>query len=424
MDTPLADLSIFQATRAQTLEARRRGHAQWGAGWTSVDGFLQLYAHFEQHISTRGLGDIVTTWYVRAPASRASWLSIPPGSSRRARIRRHSTFSAPAKRTRPARPLAPPSDARPSYPRQAVIYEPAPDAVRRAPAHAIGCVLTPPAARGHGHAAHMMRLLHWALAPQAHAFPPAWGAPPARTGASAASVLYSGIGAEFYARCGAGEAHEGGWALAGPVWSTLPAAAAGKDEAEWEVLDLARAEEVWEEDAALMEADVVRAGRASGKAALALLPSHSVAAFQAYRGMDPASGALQSDVWGVRLRDDPAAPLTMATWAYPKSGLPKTLAITRLRAPDARRCELLLRKACALAAGMGLEHVQVWNVPTEFEDVVTTLGGRTVERTDTMLPQIMSYVGEEVEWLFNERCAARSQCSALYTNVRLRYGLC
>jgi hypothetical protein len=258
----------------------------------------------------------------------------------------------------------------------------------------------------------MMRLLHWALAPQAHAFPAAWGAPPARTGASAASVLYSGIGAEFYARCGPEEARAGGWALAGPVWSTLPAAA-DVDAAEWEVLDLRRAEEVWEEDAVLMEADVARAGRASGKATLALLPSHSVAAFQAHRGMDPASGALQSEVWGVRLRDDPAAPLTMATWAYPKSGLPKTLAITRLRAPDARRCKLLLQKACALAAGMGLEHVQVWNLPKEFEDVVTTLGGNTAERTDSMLPQIMSYIGGEVDWMFNERCAARSQCAPL-----------
>jgi hypothetical protein len=85
MDTPLADLSIFRATRAQTLEARRRGHAQWGAGWTSVDGFLQLYEHFEQHISTHGLGDIVTTWYVRAPASRARRVSVSRQGPRAAR---------------------------------------------------------------------------------------------------------------------------------------------------------------------------------------------------------------------------------------------------------------------------------------------------------------------------------------------------
>ncbi|TXT13939.1 uncharacterized protein COLE_00132 [Cutaneotrichosporon oleaginosum] len=81
--------------------------------------------------------------------------------------------------------------------------------------YGVACVYTNAAHRGYGYARHMMRLLHYILAPPATLppFPSAWGAPPAIPQGmqnAAFSVLYSGVGEEFYAKCTKGE-HEPGY---------------------------------------------------------------------------------------------------------------------------------------------------------------------------------------------------------------------
>lgn len=63
----------------------------------------------------------------------------------------------------------------------------------------------------------MLRLLHYLIAPTSSLppFPGAWGAPPVVPQGlglqdAAFSVLYSGVGDQFYAKCTKGE-HEPGW---------------------------------------------------------------------------------------------------------------------------------------------------------------------------------------------------------------------
>ncbi|BEI82893.1 hypothetical protein CcaverHIS002_0307610 [Cutaneotrichosporon cavernicola] len=81
--------------------------------------------------------------------------------------------------------------------------------------YGIACVYTNAAHRGNGYARHMMRLLHYILAPAdtLPPFPLTWGKPPViPSGMQDAvfSVLYSGVGKEFYAKCTKGE-NEPGW---------------------------------------------------------------------------------------------------------------------------------------------------------------------------------------------------------------------
>lgn len=76
-------------------------------------------------------------------------------------------------------------------------------------------MFTPVYARKKGYARHMLRLLHYMLAPETRLapFPAEWGAPPAadiRIGDARFSVLYSGIGEKFYADCTKG-AEDKGW---------------------------------------------------------------------------------------------------------------------------------------------------------------------------------------------------------------------
>ncbi|GMK53807.1 hypothetical protein CspeluHIS016_0103930 [Cutaneotrichosporon spelunceum] len=83
------------------------------------------------------------------------------------------------------------------------------------PSYGVSCVYTNAAHRGNGYARHMMRLVHYILAPPdtLPPFPPAWGAPPAippDMQDAVFSVLYSGVGKEFYAKCTKGE-REPGW---------------------------------------------------------------------------------------------------------------------------------------------------------------------------------------------------------------------
>lgn len=81
--------------------------------------------------------------------------------------------------------------------------------------YGIGAVYTPPEHRQRGYAKHLMRLLHYILAPRASLppFPGEWGlappTPPGVGGDAAFSELYSGVGDTFYAKCTQGTEKEG-----------------------------------------------------------------------------------------------------------------------------------------------------------------------------------------------------------------------
>jgi hypothetical protein len=89
-----------------------------------------------------------------------------------------------------------------------------------------------------------MRLLHYVLAPAEllPPFPAAWGAPPADIlGDAHFSILYSGIGREFYRKCMRGEGMDG-WAPAGlvtRVWEVESEEDPGEQQAHdgWKWLD-------------------------------------------------------------------------------------------------------------------------------------------------------------------------------------------
>lgn len=118
--------------------------------------------------------------------------------------------------------------------------------------YGIAAVFTPGEHRRKGYANHLLKLLHYILAPEAHLppFPPAaWGAPPApalQLGDAEFSVLYSGIGRDFYAKCTKGEDEEG-WVAQRMTCRTWTVPAEGETEVEggqWVLrADLAKVEE-------------------------------------------------------------------------------------------------------------------------------------------------------------------------------------
>ena len=89
--------------------------------------------------------------------------------------------------------------------------------------YGVASVFTPASKRGHGYASHMMRLLHWVLAPRSvlpTEFPAGWGSPPNPVdgygGDAQFSVLYSDIGRTFYRNCGP-DGGQSGWLERGSI---------------------------------------------------------------------------------------------------------------------------------------------------------------------------------------------------------------
>lgn len=85
--------------------------------------------------------------------------------------------------------------------------------------YGIASVFTHIQERGKGYAKHMMRLLHWAIAPHAllPPFPEVWGAPPNSVGNARFSVLYSDVGENFYLQCSPGDDRDKGWVVRGAI---------------------------------------------------------------------------------------------------------------------------------------------------------------------------------------------------------------
>lgn len=146
--------------------------------------------------------------------------------------------------------------------------------------YGIACVYTNPAHRGNGYARHMLRLLHYLLAPASTLppFPAAWGAPPAVPRGlglqdAAFSVLYSGVGDQFYAKCTKGET-EPGWiceTMAVRQWNIPDSETAAEEEEGWTWLDRESLKE-WEMEASRrIRRDIASTGDKS-KTRLAILP--------------------------------------------------------------------------------------------------------------------------------------------------------
>ena len=282
------------------------------------------------------------------------------------------------------------------------------------PSYGIASVFTPPAFRNKGYAKHMMRLLHYVLAPHSvlPPFPEAWGAPPESKGHGRFSVLYSDVG-DLYSVCGPHEEGMEGWTIRsafGTIWDvspTPPTSGGEQQEGEWEWLDLARIDELLEEDAEVMKSDLIASTQFSGRTSFMILP-RNWATLQSKRVLLTPS-IQKSNWWGVLLKDS-AAPSqrTFATWTVdrvgPLSSQTPILVITRLRATPLT-FPPLLSKLLSVATEFGMKHVEAWNLPKELQGVASELGGKTAER-DEHLPAFKWYGTEdprEIDWSFNEK---------------------
>lgn len=139
---------------------------------------------------------------------------------------------------------------------------------------------TNPAHRGKGYARHMLRLLHYLLAPPSAMppFPKAWGEPPAVPAGvemhdALFSVLYSGVGDQFYAKVTKGES-EPGWIrehMTVRQWNFGDAEPAAQEEEGWIWLDRKSLLEMEGEAARRIRRDLATTGDGS-KTRLAILP--------------------------------------------------------------------------------------------------------------------------------------------------------
>lgn len=283
--------------------------------------------------------------------------------------------------------------------------------------YSIASVYCPPENRGKGYAKHMMRLLHWAIAPHSFLppFPKNWGLPPPENsscGDARFSALYSDVGHDFYRTAGPDEITEG-WITRDPIgtlWDvpkdittiSLPDA---KHPVEW--LSEEGCKAIWKKDAELMRVDMTKT--TSNKVLFTILPDSGVAFYLIGRATHylSASSYEVPSKWGVCIypseEPDDSIP-TFATWTVDVRVPPNTLIVTRLRATEKTFPQLL---SCILFAAResDKDHVEVWNLPQHFESIAHDLGGRK-ETREEHLNQFKWYgteKNEDVDWLFNEK---------------------
>ncbi|KDR67920.1 hypothetical protein GALMADRAFT_79036 [Galerina marginata CBS 339.88] len=362
---PLCELSLFPATKAQIRVSRTRTFKQWGRGMT-LEEYLDRDEKSDRHDVAKD-GRLVTWVLARRDA--------PSGID----------FLCSCE----------------TFRRDGVVVKPESTRLEDAACYGIASVFTPPENRGKGYARHMMRLLHWVLAPESALpeFPTdMWGARPDRRewkseqvleghGANAAvSVLYSDVGREFYAGCGVlptgGSAS--GWTVREPfstVWKVDELVETlGPGEEDWQWLDEKGLHELWKVDAEVMKAEMRGMGSSAGL--FAFLPDKGVADFQVQRqkyfwkkkGVRP-------EYWGVCKGGDPS---TYASWTIDTN----VLVITRLRAAM-DEMEGLMRAVAGFAKRHGVETMEVWG-----------MGGK--ER-DEHLSAAKWYGDGDVRWCFNEK---------------------
>ncbi|KAJ3558224.1 hypothetical protein NM688_g1052 [Phlebia brevispora] len=376
----LSQLSLFPATTEQTLESRKRTAVEWAKGM-SLEQYIERDRIMDDYEHARD-GNLIT--WVLAPRSDPFTLDFMCSCEtfRRVGIVARSSPNGQVK-------------------------------LAEVPSYGVASVYTPPSKRNRGYAAHMVRLVHWVLAPEGSIsaqFPPAWGAPPVAGMQDAVfSVLYSDIGDRFYRHNGSCLPDSSlGWVTTGSINTSWSVRDIPSDAAQWKLLSKEDALAVWDEDARLMKNDVAEKAR-DGAVVCSFVPNRGLGRFSIERIMlfkEGLTHALPLETWGVQLIGSSMdAPLVFATWTLENS-LSKTMVLTRLRATESTFRGLLAR-VMEFARQSGLETVETWNLPEELHAVAKELGGTTFKRKDH-LSSIKWYGAEaedEVQWLFNEKSA-------------------
>jgi hypothetical protein len=298
--------------------------------------------------------------------------------------------------------------------RTGVMAKPGQSEAQSVTCYGIASVFTPAYNRSKGYASHMMRLLHWVLAPinTLPPFPPEWGSPPPDGPHDAQfSVLYSDIGSEFYANCGPVPQDRTGWKTTSPVstfWKV------DRDEGsqsttfnsnEWIQLNKQEAEELWERDSILMARDVISASNRTGKVIFTFLPNGGVGGCSIQRTMTftPNLEPVLDKTHGLMRRSgsadsDKSDVVSFVTWAHEPATT--TMVLTRIRV-SSQDFPQVLQELKEVAKAAGKDTIEAWNVP----DHLNGNGGQVVIR-DEHLPAVKWYGPEEQEqplWLFNEK---------------------
>ncbi|KLO13256.1 hypothetical protein SCHPADRAFT_828329 [Schizopora paradoxa] len=385
MSKSLAHLSLFAATWEQTIESRKRTYPQWGRGLTEEqyrarDSQMDPMEHAAE-------GKLVT--WVLAPRESPTTLDFKCSCE--------------------------------TYRRKGLVKRPGSSTVEEVFGYGIASVFTPPQNRGQGYARHMMRLLHWVLAPRNEfpAFPETWGAPPPLypgCGDASFSALYSDVGDEFYRHAGPDETSEG-WIVRDPkgtIWdvaqdlSSLSSVSANGLSVQW--LNEDGCKELWKNDAELMRNDL--SGKTSNSALFTFLPDEGVGAFLVRRTMFFLPGWTSHTTpskWGVKIvKSDESGGgsvmPTFATFTIDVIPAPSTLIVTRLRATE-ETFPLLAASLLHAGSECGVEKVEVWNLPKPMEDIAHSLNGKTETRNEHL--NAFKWYGLEksgdIEWLFNEK---------------------
>lgn len=287
--------------------------------------------------------------------------------------------------------------------------------VTEVPCYGVASVFTPASKRNKGYAAHMMRLLHWVLAPEgsiSSQFPSAWGAPPVACMQDAAfSVLYSDIGDRFYHHnCSCLPETQLGWITKGAVntsWSVQKSVQnVVPGSGQWKWLSKEDAVQILEEDVDVMKEDATAIAR-GGKPVCAFLPTGGVGRFSIERVMRfdaDMNPSMPMDIWGVKLIiESQDKPFEFATWTL-ESADSKVMVLTRLRT-TCQNFPGLLSSITEAARQNGIETIETWNLPLELTTLATQLGGKTYDRTDHLssIKWYGSEAEEDVQWLFNEK---------------------
>ncbi|PFH45908.1 hypothetical protein AMATHDRAFT_70907 [Amanita thiersii Skay4041] len=300
--------------------------------------------------------------------------------------------------------------------------------IMNAECYGIASVFTNPSERGKGYARHMMRLLHWVLAPApslASTFPQEWGAPPTRIagyGNGLFSALWSDVGKGLYRSCGPTGGLDG-WVVRQPISTTWDVQALEErlanyeSQSKWSWLNETELARLWERDAQLLRGDMMALDTSKypreRRVFFTFLPDHGVAFFQHKRTEHFWRQMLPIPThWGIGVFDGESlfgerlGPVSVfATWCLEVGQYKRpTLLITRLRVKEVEELKCLLYHVWQFCRKHGVGHVEVWNLPEGLQRVATAIGGQTYERK-IHLPSFKWYwkAENEVEWLFNER---------------------
>ncbi|TCD68758.1 hypothetical protein EIP91_009904 [Steccherinum ochraceum] len=379
MSSPSLDtLTIYPATPEQTLESRKRSAVEWSKG-RSLEQYVERDRIMDDH--PHASNGRLTTW-VLAPRNDPATLDFMCSCETFARdsiVVRRSSLEASAE-------------------------------LEDVVGYGVASVFTPESQRRKGYAGHMMRLLHWVLAPHPSlpAFPTRWGSPPPiapSVGNATFSVLYSDVGSTFYHNCGPDERSSTGWAVQGTqqtIWHVSPPSSHDAPlKTQWQGLSLEDVEILYDTEAQTIRQEI--ANDAPVGVGFSFLPNKGVGLFNINRTMrfsgDSLSSYLPFDKWGVVLKDGDNIKAS-ATWTLDGSAL----VVTRLRVSPDQFSDLLQQLQHA-ARGMNARTVEIWNMAPSLQVKAESLGGVTGNR-DEHLPAFKWYGKEdesELHWFYNEK---------------------